>query len=146
MQRTESARSKNPATPPPPPPTLPPSANGQELSALLGAMQAVQNGDFSVRLPGDWTGLHGKIADTFNEIVAANASMARELERVGTTVGKQGKTRQRVRFGSPAGAWGGMETSVNTLIDDLLRPTTEVTRALEAVAKGDLLQTVRLDV
>ena len=109
-------------------------------------MQAVKNGDFSVRLPGDWTGLHGKIADTFNEIVTANASMARELERVGTTVGKQGKTRQRVRFGSPAGAWGGMETSVNTLIDDLLRPTTEVTRALEAVAKGDLLQTVRLDV
>ena len=72
--------------------------------------------------------------------------MARELERVGTTVGKQGKTRQRVRFGSPAGAWAGMEASVNTLIDDLLRPTTEVTRALEAVAKGDLLQTVRLDV
>ena len=146
MQRTESPRSKTPATPPPGPPTLPPSANGQELSALLGAMQAVKNGDFSVRLPGDWTGLHGKIADTFNEIVTANASMARELERVGTTVGKQGKTRQRVRFGSPAGAWGGMEASVNTLIDDLLRPTTEVTRALEAVAKGDLLQTVRLDV
>ena len=146
MQRTESPRSKTPATPPPAPPTLPPSTNGQELSALLGAMQAVKNGDFSVRLPGDWTGLHGKIADTFNEIVTANASMARELERVGTTVGKQGKTRQRVRFGSPAGAWAGMEASVNTLIDDLLRPTTEVTRALEAVAKGDLLQTVRLDV
>ena len=147
MQRTESPRSKTPDhSTPARPPTLPPSTNGQELSALLGAMQAVKNGDFSVRLPGDWTGLHGKIADTFNEIVTANASMARELERVGTTVGKQGKTRQRVRFGSPAGAWGGMEASVNTLIDDLLRPTTEVTRALEAVAKGDLLQTVRLDV
>ena len=83
-------------------------------------MQAVRDGDFSVRLPGDWTGLDGKIADTFNEIVAANASMARELERVGTVVGKQGKTRQRVQFGSPAGAWGEMEASVNTLIDDLL--------------------------
>ena len=39
-----------------------------------------------------------------------------------------------------------METSVNTLIDDLLWPTTEVTRVLAAVAKGDLLQNVRLDV
>ena len=39
-----------------------------------------------------------------------------------------------------------METSVNTLIDDLLWPTTEVTRAIAAVAQGDLLQTVRLDV
>ena len=39
-----------------------------------------------------------------------------------------------------------MESSVNTLIDDLVWPTTEVTRAIAAVAQGDLLQTVRLDV
>jgi HAMP domain-containing protein/CheY-like chemotaxis protein/signal transduction histidine kinase len=117
-----------------------------ELRQLLHALQAVRDGDFSVRLPGDWTGLEGKIADTFNEIVAANAKMAGELERVGRVVGKQGKTRQRVKFGRLSGAWGEMETSVNTLIDDLLWPTTEVTRALAAVAQGDLLQTVRLDV
>jgi HAMP domain-containing protein/CheY-like chemotaxis protein/signal transduction histidine kinase len=109
-------------------------------------LQAVRDGDFSVRLPGDWTGLEGKIADTVNEIVQSNARMASELERVGKVVGKQGKTRQRVKFGRASGAWGEMETSVNTLIDDLLWPTTEVTRALAAVAKGDLLQTVRLDV
>src|SRR6187397_2455096 len=117
-----------------------------ELSELLRALQAVRDGDFSVRLPGDWTGLEGKIADTVNEIVQSNARMASELERVGKVVGKQGKTRQRVKFGRASGAWGEMETSVNTLIDDLLWPTTEVTRALAAVAKGDLLQTVRLDV
>jgi len=107
MNRTVGARSKTPASPPPPPPSEPPAPPippSQELSALLAAMQAVRGGDFSVRLPGDWTGLHGKIADTFNEIVTANASMAQELERVGTTVGKQGKIRQRVRFESPAGA------------------------------------------
>ena len=39
-----------------------------------------------------------------------------------------------------------METSVNTLIDDLLWPTTAVTRAIAAVARGDLLQTVQLEV
>ena len=72
--------------------------------------------------------------------------MASELERVGTVVGKQGKTKQRVRFGRPHGSWGQMEGSVNSLIDDLLWPTTEVTRTLAAVAQGDLLQTVRLDV
>jgi HAMP domain-containing protein/CheY-like chemotaxis protein/signal transduction histidine kinase len=116
------------------------------LSELLRALQAVRDGDFSVRLPGDWTGLEGKIADIFNEIVASNARMASELERVGTVVGKQGQTRQRVKFGRQTGSWGEMEASVNTLIDDLLWPTTEVTRALAAVAKGDLLQTVRLDV
>ena len=66
----------------------------------------------------------GKIADTFNEIVAANQRMAQQLERVGQVVGREGKTRQRVKFGLPHGAWGEMETSVNTLIDDLLWPTT----------------------
>jgi HAMP domain-containing protein len=72
--------------------------------------------------------------------------MAHQLEEVGLVVGREGKTRQRVRFGLSDGAWGAMETSVNTLIDDLLWPTTAVTDAIAAVAQGDLLQTVRLDV
>ena len=90
------------------PPTTPQPAPS-EVTQLLRALQAVRDGDFSVRLPGDWTGLEGKIADTFNDIVAANARMAGELERVGTVVGKQGKTRQRVKFGrgrrAPGARW-----------------------------------------
>ena len=120
-------------------------ATGQ-LQQLLGALQAMRVGDFSVRLPGNQTGLYGKIADTFNDIVAANERMAQQIDRVGQVVGKEGKTRQRVKFGISHGAWGEMETSVNTLIDDLTWPTTEVTRVIGAVAQGDLLQTVRLDV
>ncbi|MGI8969096.1 MAG: HAMP domain-containing protein, partial [Dehalococcoidia bacterium] len=116
------------------------------LRALPHGLQAVAAGDFSVRLPGDWIGLEGKIADTFNDIVAANHKMAAELHRVGQVVGKGGKTRERTRFDRSAGAWGDMEISVNTLIEDLTRPTTEVTRAIAAVAQGDLLETVRLDV
>src|SRR5450631_3809814 len=88
----------------------------------------------------------GKIADTFNEIAAANQRIAQQLERVGQEVGHEGKTRQRVKFGLSNGAWGEMEDSVNTLIDDLLWPTMAVTRAIAAVAKGDLLQTVALDI
>jgi hypothetical protein len=56
--------------------------------ALLSALTAVADGDFTVRLPGDWTGLDGKIADRFNEIVSANQMMARELARVGQVVGR----------------------------------------------------------
>src|SRR6201996_3661679 len=114
--------------------------------ALLHALQAMRLGDFSVRLPGDQTGLSGKIADTFNDIVTANERMARQLEEVGYVVGCEGKIRHRVRFGLSEGAWGGMETSVNTLIDDLLWPTAAVTQAIAAVAQGDLLRTVPLDV
>ena len=54
-----------------------------ELSIILGGLQRIQEGDFSVRMPGSWTGLPGKIADTFNGIVAANEQMALELARVG---------------------------------------------------------------
>jgi HAMP domain-containing protein/CheY-like chemotaxis protein/signal transduction histidine kinase len=124
-------------------------ANGgasAELHDLLNALQAMRVGDFSVRMPGNQVGLLGKIADNFNEIIAANERMAQQLERVGHVVGREGKTRQRVKFGWSHGAWGEMENSVNTLIDDLLWPTTEVTRAISAVAQGDLLQTVRLEV
>jgi HAMP domain-containing protein/CheY-like chemotaxis protein/signal transduction histidine kinase len=117
-----------------------------ELRELLHALQAVRVGDFSVRMAGDGLGLTGKISDAFNEIVAANQRMAQELERVGQAVGREGKIRHRVTLGLPKGAWGQMELSINTLIDDLLWPTTEMTRAIRAVARGDLQQTVRLDV
>jgi HAMP domain-containing protein/signal transduction histidine kinase/DNA-binding response OmpR family regulator len=116
------------------------------LPIILMGLQTMKDGDFSVRLPGSWTGLAGKIADHFNEIVSANEQMARELKRVGQAVGKEGKTRERIRVPRHQGAWDDMETSVNTLIEDLLRPTTEVTRAIAAVAQGNLTQTVRLDV
>src|SRR3979411_3318620 len=122
------------------------NGNPNPSQELLHALQAMRSGDFSVRMTGDHLGIEGKIADTFNEIVAANQRMAQQLERVGQVVGREGKTRQRVKFGLASGSWADMEGSVNTLIDDLLWPTREVTRAVAAVAQGDLLQTVQLDV
>src|ERR1700712_1959923 len=118
----------------------------QDLALILASLQTMRNGDFSVRLPVAWVGLEGKIADTFNDIAAANEQMAHELNRVGQAVGKEGKTRERARFQHSRGSWDKMESSVNSLIEDLLRPTTEVTRAIAAVAQGNLAQTVRLDV
>ena len=117
-----------------------------ELQELLQALRAMRAGDFSVRMGVEHEGLLGKIADTFNDIVASNERMAQQLESVGQVVGREGKTRHRVKFGLSNGAWGNMESSVNTLIDDLLWPTKEVTTAVAAVAQGDLLKTVRLEV
>jgi methyl-accepting chemotaxis protein len=122
------------------------SPQSPDLRDLLRAMETVRAGDFSVRLSREHEGAMARIAVLFNEIVAANQNMAQQLERIGKAVGEQGRTRQRVKFGISTGAWGEMETSVNSLIDDLVWPTTEVTRVISAVAQGDLLQTVRLDV
>ena len=133
--RTASSR-KSDSVPPNPTP---------DLRVLLRGLEAVRDGDFSVRLPTDWTGLEGKIADRFNEIVSLNQDMASEMARVGQVVGKEGKIRQRTRVARARGAWSEMQVSYNTLIDDLVRPITEVTRAIAAVAQGNLLQTVELD-
>ncbi|HTP70064.1 MAG TPA: HAMP domain-containing protein [Dongiaceae bacterium] len=150
-----TATRKTPPSGGPPPPEAPGNngaahtigdTNEFDAAVVLMALSSMRNGDFSVRLPGSWTGLGGKIADTFNDIVAANQQMAQELRRVGQVVGKEGRTRERTRFNESRGAWGEMENSVNTLIEDLLRPTAEVTRAIAAVAQGNLAQTVRLDV
>ncbi len=79
------------ATPQPPKTNGSDHEPGLDLRELLRALQAVRDGDFSVRLPSDKTGLAGKVADTFNEIVRSNQQMALELDRVGQTVGKEGR-------------------------------------------------------
>ncbi|MGN6147416.1 MAG: HAMP domain-containing protein, partial [Rhizomicrobium sp.] len=116
------------------------------MGTLFVALQAMRAGDFSARLDATADGIGGKIAECFNDIASANARMAQQLALVGRAVGRDGETRRRVKLDSTNGAWGEMEDSVNGLIDDLLWPTNEVTSAIEAVAQGNLLQTVRLDV
>ena len=117
-----------------------------DMSDLLHALMEMRSGNFDVRLPASRAGLAGRIAEVFNDICASNHRIAEQLETVGTQVGKEGRTRQRVKFGPGRGAWSEMESSVNTLIEDLLWPTVEVTRAVAAVAQGNLIHTVRLDV
>src|SRR5262244_3329468 len=103
--------------------------NGKADAAqeLLHALQAMRAGDFSVRMTGDYLGIEGKIADTFNEIIAGNERMAQQLERVGQVVGREGKTRQRVKFALSSVPGADMEGSFNSLFDDLLWPPRGVT-------------------
>ncbi|HLK80999.1 MAG TPA: HWE histidine kinase domain-containing protein [Xanthobacteraceae bacterium] len=124
------------------------TANGSDAISfaydLLNTLQAIRGGDFSVRMAGNRGGLAGEIAETLNAIAAANQQVAHQLRRVCEDVGREGRTRQRVKFGLPNGAWGEMEESINTLIDDLTWPVTALTRAVAAVAQGDLSHTLAL--
>src|SRR5262245_8414492 len=113
---------------------------------LLRAMLAFKKGDFAARLPVDLTGLDGKIADAFNDIVAVSERRARETARVSLAVGKEGRLRQRMSVPGISGGWADEVAAVNMLIDDLVWPTTEVTRAIGDVAKGDLGQSMALEV
>ena len=113
---------------------------------LLKALRQMARGDFETRLPLDQTGLAGEIADAFNDCVALNQRLRDELQRMNTVVGKEGKIAQRASLGDAAGGWNDCVQSINGLVGDLVRPTTEVARVIGAVAKGDLTQTMALEI
>ncbi|PYJ84544.1 MAG: hybrid sensor histidine kinase/response regulator, partial [Verrucomicrobia bacterium] len=122
-------------------------ANGDiDIKLLLTALTALKKGDFSMRLPLDWNGTAGKIADTFNDVIERHEKMANELERISRVVGKEGKISQRASIGEVGGSWAESIASVNTLISDLVHPTSETARVIGAVAKGDLAQTMALEI
>src|SRR6476646_3715156 len=113
---------------------------------LLGALIAFKRGDFTARLPEDWTGVAGKIADTFNEVIEKNQRLTRELDRIGRVVGKEGRITQRASIGDVSNRWADAIGSVNELIGDLVHPTSEMARVIGAVAKGDLSQLMATDI
>ena len=107
---------------------------------------AFKRGDFSARLPEDWTGVSGKIADTFNAVIETNQRMTQELERIVHAVGKEGRIGQRASIGEVSDSWADVIQCINVLIGDLVRPTSEMARVIGAVAKGDLSQTVATEI
>jgi signal transduction histidine kinase/CheY-like chemotaxis protein/HAMP domain-containing protein len=113
---------------------------------LLSVLSDVSNGDFSVRMPLGWTGVAGKIADRLNDVIAANQTLGVELARVSRVVGKEGQLSQRVALRGSSQAWFESTESVNSLIEDLVRPTSEMQRVIGAVADGDLSKKITADV
>jgi methyl-accepting chemotaxis protein len=129
------------------------TANGAEgakarraANVLLNTLIAFKRGNFSVRMPVDRTDLEGKVADALNDVLEINQKMVSEFERISRAVGKDGKITQRASIGSVTGAWADCVESVNSLIGDLVQPSTEVARVIGAVAKGDLSQNMSLEV
>ena len=93
-----------------------PVSNGIDTKPLLEALMAVRKGDYSVRLPVDWTGAAGKVADTFNEVVALNERMAKELELLSRVVGREGRIELewlRVELAKNAPAFVGVMAANN---------------------------------
>src|SRR3989441_732652 len=113
---------------------------------LLSALRAFKKGDFSVRLPMDLIGIDGEIAQAFNEVVEVNEKVSDEFARIRDEVGREGQINQRVRLPAATGSWSDCVDSVNTLIADLIRPTSEVARVIESVARGDLSQRMLLEI
>src|SRR5689334_6617670 len=72
---------------------IPFAASMDELELLLEALTRLRKGDSKARLPMHWTGLSGKVAEVFNDVVEQNAALASELVRLRKVVGREGKLR-----------------------------------------------------
>ncbi|HVD02158.1 MAG TPA: HAMP domain-containing protein [Candidatus Dormibacteraeota bacterium] len=117
-----------------------------DQTALLKVLTEFKRGNFAVRMPDDWTGTAGKIADALNDVIEANQRLGRELARVGRLVGEEGRISQRATMPALGGEWAQSVDSVNELIENLVRPTSEMARVIGAVAGGDLTQTVATEI
>jgi HAMP domain-containing protein/signal transduction histidine kinase/DNA-binding response OmpR family regulator len=116
------------------------------LEPLLEALIAARDGDFQHRLSTRRGGVIGELNAAFNELVDQNVRMSRELHRIGRVIGREGRMTERASLGPVGGTWEDSVESINALIDDLVRPTTEVARVIDAVADGDLSQKMALEI
>src|SRR5205823_2119254 len=105
-----------------------------------------KKGDFSVRLPLTCTGGSGKVADAFNEVAELMSHQTDDLSRISRVVGKEGRIQERLSVGHVSGAWSERVNSVNNLIDCLAHPISETARVIGAVAKGDLSQSMAMEI
>jgi HAMP domain-containing protein/CheY-like chemotaxis protein/signal transduction histidine kinase len=112
---------------------------------LLRTLTSMKKGDFKVRMPVEFTGVQGKIADTLNDILDLNEKTADEIERISNVVGKEGKLNQRAQVPAAGGEWAVIADSVNNLIGDLVQPTNEIARVIGAVARGDLSRSMAIE-
>ena len=116
-----------------------------DAAELLTALTSLCAGDFGVRLePRD--GLMGQVVERINTLGALNERRTRELVRASRVIGREGRMTERLDEVAAEGDWSTGATAVNSLIDDLVRPTTEVARVLAAVAEGDLSQQMALEI
>ena len=113
---------------------------------MFNALNAVRHGEFSVRLPLNWEGLDGKIADAFNDIVSMEEKLAKEIERVTFAVGTEGKLGQRMKLDKSDGAWDIKVESINTLIENMAQPIRDTGRVMGAVARGVLNLSMELEI
>ncbi|HJX49224.1 MAG TPA: HAMP domain-containing protein [Gaiellaceae bacterium] len=117
-----------------------------ELEQLLAALTAARDGDFRLRLPVRGKGMAVQLNRAFNELADRREALTKEIGRVGRVIGREGRTTERASTTNADGHWVETVNALNTLIDDLVRPTTEVARVIDAVAQGDLSQKMALKI
>jgi HAMP domain-containing protein/CheY-like chemotaxis protein/GAF domain-containing protein len=118
----------------------------KDLQELLDALRAARDGEVGMRLSAQKSGVMGDVAKAFNSLAERREGLTDELGRVSKVIGREGRMTERAKLKNAKGSWADSVDSVNSMIDDLVRPTIEVSRVLDAVAEGDLSQKMSLKI
>ncbi|MDQ2969006.1 MAG: HAMP domain-containing protein [Actinomycetota bacterium] len=118
----------------------------KDLQELLEALRSARDGETGVRLAARKSGVMGDVAKAFNSLAERREGLTNELSRVSRVIGREGRMTERAQLKNVKGSWAASINSVNSMIDDLVRPTIEVSRVLDAVAEGDLSQKMSLKI
>jgi signal transduction histidine kinase/DNA-binding response OmpR family regulator/HAMP domain-containing protein len=116
-----------------------------DAKIALSVLAAVKKGDFSARMPNVYTGSARQVANAIDEVIESNQRLEREIRRLSRRVGKEGQV-DRTAMGDAGSAWAPTLAAVNDMVEDLVRPNTEMARVIGAVANGDLSQTMALEI
>ncbi|HYC69630.1 MAG TPA: HAMP domain-containing protein [Opitutaceae bacterium] len=113
---------------------------------LLDTLVALRDGNFEARMSTKWRGVDGRIAETLNEIGGRLERFNTNVLRLRRQVGEEGRINERMTMGDAVGHWADRVEAINALVDELSQPTVEMGRVIGAVAKGDLQQSMPLEV
>ena len=78
-----------------------------EMKMVLAGLNALKRGEASYRLPDEWTGVAGKVADAFNDVASSTAAWPTSSSGLSRVVGKEGKlstARHRSATSAASGA------------------------------------------
>src|SRR5580658_4659853 len=121
-------------------------SDGDFGEQLVATLDALKNGDFSARLPLSWTGYEGIVTECVNSIASRMQRSNSNLQLLRQQVGDEGKIGVRLPLGDSVGGWADRIEAVNALVDELSQPTADMGRVIGAVAKGDLTQTMPVEI
>jgi len=105
--------------------------------ALIRALKAYRDGDFSVRLDAA-SGVDPELVAVFNEITEKSKSFKSEIERVTHEVGVEGHLGQRFTLPNLSGDWQNMAENVSSMTANLDQQFRAISTVTHTVARGDL--------
>ncbi|MDO7847357.1 HAMP domain-containing protein [Hymenobacter sp. M29] len=117
-----------------------------QVRDIANVATAVAKGDLSQKVTVDVKGELLQLKQNLNQMVDSLNLFAGEVTRVAQEVGTEGRLGGQAVVPNVAGVWKDLTDNVNYMASNLTSQVRDIANVATAVAKGDLTQTVTVDV